>query len=333
MVVEGGKTKMRKRMQNLSFRLIAFFSAIIFVAIALYDIYNIRFINVTDKKTNFRNSVRIMMILPQNQTYWNWFLEKYKDISEKQGIISDIVFYNTSEEAYKYLKLATVTKPDAIVMCNIYNSKEIAQMLPIIKSNNIFIVSLFNDMLFRYEDVFVGIDYYYKGKIAGKIIYKVLNEKNSIPKDLRIAIINPLYTTIGGTLEVKGLTDFLKSKGIKEISIKNFNFEYPAFPSEEVARQLILEDKQKFNVIYIGSETDTLTIAQNIITFNKLDNFIVIGAGTNEKLQKYVKERIINGIINDKGDLIAQKLCEAILSWKKFGHASSHISTNFNVIE
>lgn len=310
-----------------------FFSVIIFIAIALYDIYNIRFINTSDKKANFKNSVRIMMILPQNQTYWDWFLDQYKDISEKQGIITDIVFYNTSSEAYKLLKLATVTKPDAIVMCNIYNSKDIAQVLSTIKSSNVFIVSLFNDMLFRYEDVFVGIDYYYKGKIAGKIIYKVFNEKKNIPSSLKIAIVNPFYTTIGGALEVKGLTDFLKSKGIKEIGIKNFNFEYPAFPSEEVARQLILEDKQKFNVIYIGSETDTLTIAQNIITFNKLDQFVVIGAGTNQKLQKYVKEKIINGIINDNGELIAQKLCEAILSWKKFGHASSYISTNFKVIE
>ncbi|WP_238524955.1 hypothetical protein [Caldicellulosiruptor owensensis] len=154
-----------------------------------------------------------------------------------------------------------------------------------------------------------------------------------MPERLKIAIVNPFYTTIGGTLEVKGLTDFLKSRGIKEINIKNFNFEYFSFPSEELTRQLILEDKQKFNVIYVGSETDTLTIAQNIITFNKLDQFIVIGAGTNQKLQKYVRERIINGIINDNGKLIAQKLCEAILSWKRFGHASSYISTNFNVME
>jgi len=310
-----------------------FFSVIIFVLIALYDIYNIRFINISEKKANFKNSVRIMMILPQNQSYWNWFLNEYKDISEKQKIITDIVFYNTPTDAYKLLKLVTVTKPDAIVMCNIYNSRDIAQVLSSIKNNNIFIVSLFNDMLFRYEDVFVGIDYYYKGKIAGKIIYNVLNKKNNMPDRLKIAIVNPFYTTIGGTLEVKGLTDFLKSRGIKEINIKNFNFEYFSFPSEELTRQLILEDKQKFNVIYIGSETDTLTIAQNIITFNKLDQFIVIGAGTNQKLQKYVRERIINGIINDNGKLIAQKLCEAILSWKRFGHASSYISTNFNVIE
>ncbi|ADL41467.1 hypothetical protein COB47_0095 [Caldicellulosiruptor obsidiansis OB47] len=324
---------MKKRLQNLSFRIMVFFSVIIFVLIALYDIYNIRFINISEKKANFKNSVRIMMILPQNQTYWDWFLNEYKDISEKQKIITDIVFYNTPKDAYKLLKLVTVTKPDAIVMCNIYNSKDIAQVLSSIKNNNIFIVSLFNDMLFRYEDVFVGIDYYYKGKIAGKIIYNVLNKKNNMPERLKIAIVNPFYTTIGGTLEVKGLTDFLKSKGIKNINIKNFNFEYFSFPSEELTRQLILEDKQKFNVIYIGSETDTLTIAQNIITFNKLDQFIVIGAGTNQKLQKYVRERIINGIINDNGKLIAQKLCEAILSWKRFGHASSYISTNFNVME
>uniref|UniRef100_A0A7C5Z7K4 Sugar ABC transporter substrate-binding protein n=1 Tax=Caldicellulosiruptor owensensis TaxID=55205 RepID=A0A7C5Z7K4_9FIRM len=324
---------MKKRLQNLSFRIMVFFSVIIFVLIALYDIYNIRFINISEKKANFKNSVRIMMILPQNQSYWNWFLNEYKDISEKQKIITDIVFYNTPTDAYKLLKLVTVTKPDAIVMCNIYNSRDIAQVLSSIKNNNIFIVSLFNDMLFRYEDVFVGIDYYYKGKIAGKIIYNVLNKKNNMPDRLKIAIVNPFYTTIGGTLEVKGLTDFLKSRGIKEINIKNFNFEYFSFPSEELTRQLILEDKQKFNVIYIGSETDTLTIAQNIITFNKLDQFIVIGAGTNQKLQKYVRERIINGIINDNGKLIAQKLCEAILSWKRFGHASSYISTNFNVIE
>jgi len=218
-------------------------------------------------------------------------------------------------------------------MCNIYNSKEIAQALSSLKNKGIFIVSLFNDMLFRYEDVFVGIDYYYKGKIAGKIIYRVLREKQNVPTKLKIAIVNPLYTTIGGTLEVKGLVDFLKEKGIRDVTIKNFNFEYPSFPPEEVARQLILENAQKFNVIYVGSETDTMTVAQNILTFNKLDQFIVIGAGTNEKLQKYVREKIINGIINDNGQLIAQKLCEALLSWKKFGHASSYISTNFEVIE
>ncbi|WP_238524956.1 type 1 periplasmic-binding domain-containing protein [Caldicellulosiruptor owensensis] len=168
---------MKKRLQNLSFRIMVFFSVIIFVLIALYDIYNIRFINISEKKANFKNSVRIMMILPQNQSYWDWFLNEYKDISEKQKIITDIVFYNTPTDAYKLLKLVTVTKPDAIVMCNIYNSRDIAQVLSSIKNNNIFIVSLFNDMLFRYEDVFVGIDYYYKGKIAGKIIYNVLNKK------------------------------------------------------------------------------------------------------------------------------------------------------------
>ncbi|WAM36365.1 sugar ABC transporter substrate-binding protein [Caldicellulosiruptor acetigenus] len=324
---------MRTKLQKFSFRIMVAVSVVIFVAIVLYDIYNIRFINTSTKKVNLKSSTRVMMILPQNQTYWNWFLDQFEKMSEKQGILPDIVFYNTSSEAYKFLKLAEVTRPDAIVMCNIYNSKEIAQALSSLKNKGIFIASLFNDMLFRYEDVFVGIDYYYKGKIAGKIIYKVLNEKKSIPSKLKIAIVNPLYTTIGGALEVKGLVDFLKAKGIKDIAIKNFNFEYPSFPPEEVARQLILENAQKFNVIYVGSETDTMTVAQNILTFNKLDQFIVIGAGTNEKLQKYVREKIINGIINDNGQLIAQKLCEALLSWKKFGHASSYISTNFEVIE
>jgi len=324
---------MKTKLQKLSFRIMVIFSIIIFVAIILYDIYSIRFINTTTKKVNLKSTTRIMMILPENQIYWSWFLDQFNKISEKQSILPDIVFYNTSSEAYKFLKLAEVVKPDAIVMCNIYNSKEIAQALSSLKNKGIFIVSLFNDMLFRYEDVFVGIDYYYKGKIAGKIIYRVLREKQNVPTKLKIAIVNPLYTTIGGTLEVKGLVDFLKEKGIRDVTIKNFNFEYPSFPPEEVARQLILENAQKFNVIYVGSETDTMTVAQNILTFNKLDQFIVIGAGTNEKLQKYVREKIINGIINDNGQLIAQKLCEALLSWKKFGHASSYISTNFEVIE
>jgi len=324
---------MKTKLQKLSFRIMVIFSIIIFVAIILYDIYSIRFINTTTKKVNLKSTTRIMMILPENQIYWSWFLDQFNKISEKQSILPDIVFYNTSSEAYKFLKLAEVVKPDAIVMCNIYNSKEIAQALSSLKNKGIFIVSLFNDMLFRYEDVFVGIDYYYKGKIAGKIIYRVLREKQNVPTKLKIAIVNPLYTTIGGTLEVKGLVDFLKEKGIRNVTIKNFNFEYPSFPPEEVARQLILENAQKFNVIYVGSETDTMTVAQNILTFNKLDQFIVIGAGTNEKLQKYVREKIINGIINDNGQLIAQKLCEALLSWKKFGHASSYISTNFEVIE
>jgi len=324
---------MKTKLQKLSFRIMVIFSIIIFVAIILYDIYSIRFINTTTKKVNLKSTTRIMMILPESQIYWSWFLDQFNKISEKQSILPDIVFYNTSSEAYKFLKLAEVVRPDAIVMCNIYNSKEIAQALSSLKNKGIFIVSLFNDMLFRYEDVFVGIDYYYKGKIAGKIIYGVLREKQNVPTKLKIAIVNPLYTTIGGTLEVKGLVDFLKEKGIRDVTIKNFNFEYPSFPPEEVARQLILENSQKFNVIYVGSETDTMTVAQNILTFNKLDQFIVIGAGTNEKLQKYVREKIINGIINDNGQLIAQKLCEALLSWKKFGHASSYISTNFEVIE
>lgn len=325
---------MKTRLQKFGFKAMVTFSVIIFVAIVLYDIYSIRFINVATKKVNLKNSLRVMMILPENQVYWSWFLDEFNRISEKQNILPDTIFYNTSSEAYKFLKLAEVVKPDAIVMCNIYNSKEIAQALSNLKNKGIFIVSLFNDMLFRYEDVFVGIDYYYKGKIAGKIIYKVLKEeKKNIPDKLKIAILNPLYTTIGGTLEVKGLVDFLKGKGIKDITIKNFKLEYPSFPSEEVTRQLVLENTQKFNVIYIGSENDTMTVAQNILAFNKLDQFIIIGAGNNERLQKYVREKIINGIINDKGQLIAQKLCEALLSWKKFKHASSYISTNFEVIE
>jgi ABC-type sugar transport system substrate-binding protein len=324
---------MKAKLQKISFRIMVFFSVVIFAAIILYDVYSIRLINTSAKKPNLKSLMRIMIILPENQTYWSWFLDQFSKISEKEGILSDIVFYNNSKDAYKFLKLADVVKPNAIVMCNVYNSKEIAQALSNLKNKGIFMVSLFNDMLFRYEDVFVGIDYYYKGKIAGKIIYKVLKEKQSVPNRLKIAVVNPLYTTIGGTLEVKVLVDFLKEKGIKNVTIKNFNFEYPSFPPEEVARQLILEDTHKFNVIYVGSETETMTVAQSILTFNKLDQFIVIGAGMNEKLQKYVKERIINGIINDNGQLIAQKLCEALLSWKKFGHASSYISTNFEVIE
>lgn len=91
-------------------------------------------------------------------------------------------------------------------------------------------------MLFRYEDVFVGIDYYYKGKIVGKIIYKVLNEKKSILFKLKIVIVNFFYIIIGGVFEVKGFVDFLKVKGIKDIVIKNFNFEYFFFLFEEVVR-------------------------------------------------------------------------------------------------
>ncbi|WAM33782.1 type 1 periplasmic-binding domain-containing protein [Caldicellulosiruptor morganii] len=205
---------MKAKLQKFSFRIMVFFSVIIFAAIILYDVYSMRLISTTAKKPNLKNLMRIMIVLPENQTYWNWFLDKFLDISEKEGILSDIVFYSSPNEAYKLLKLADVVKPNAIVMCNVYNSKEIAQALSSLKNSGIFMVSLFNDMLFRYEDVFVGIDYYYKGKIAGKIIYKVLKEKQSVPSSLNIAIVNPLYTTIGGTLEVKGLVDFLKEKGV-----------------------------------------------------------------------------------------------------------------------
>jgi len=302
-----------------------------FFTIVIYNLWNIHKINKAMVKYEDKNSIRSILILPKNEVYWNNFITEFQSISNKYNILSTVIFYSEIGELIKAIKLSNLSSVDAVIICNIFNSTQIDDAIKQLKLKNIFVASLLNDSLYRNEDTFIGIDYYLKGKMIGNIIYENLNKKNLLA--VNIAVVNsPFYSNMGGTLEIKGIVDSLKKHNIKTIDFKSFSSEYGSFSAEVIAKELISENST-FNVIYVSNQPETLTITQSVVLANKIDNFIIIGSGNDEKLLNYKKKGIITALVNDNIKMITQKLSEAIISYKKYGHASSFILTDFSILK
>lgn len=273
------------------------------------------------------NYLSCAVILPKNEMFWQQFLDEFDQFAQSQQILTDTIFYTNKSEEIFGIKLALFSKFDSVIICNVFQDKEINSYIQKLIDNKTKVILLLKSFDKFKKVASIGFNYYQKGEIVGKNIYN-LAQKNGLDKITIAVVTNNINQKIAYNEEISGISNFLKSKNCK-FKVDVYTIEYGTYKSSNLLKSIL--QKNEYNCFYTTEELETFAFIDGFVSLSIPKNFIFIGAGDDSRLLRYRDENLIDCLIIPNYDELAIRAVLAINDMMKNKLENFHIPTSIIV--
>lgn len=282
-------------------------------------------VNNGSEKYNFA------VILHKNDDpYWNGIQSGIEGMAKDKNVDLEINYTNGEDEydqTLRYMDMAILSNVEGIITHG-YDTKEFSDMINKAVERGIPVITIDSDTPNSERSIFVGTNDFELGSIAGKQIIKALNEKGNIA-----IILNDSENkkSDNGSNIVAGVKDAIKN--YKNIKIEVVEISDTGILGAKNVLWDIINNYKTVNVIICTSTNDTIGISQQLVDYNKVGDFVVIGYGNSSEILKYIEKGVIYCSLIPDPVMIGSKSIESLINIKENRRSSSYILTDINIAD
>lgn len=263
-----------------------------------------------------------------DEPYWKEIESGIKNSAEKMNAYAEISYTTGSDEyrdTLKYIDMAISSKVDGIIT-HAYDTAEFSDKIGQAYQNGIPVVTIDTDCPKSKRISFIGTNDFELGRMAGKEV----NESESCHGSVAIVMnVNDNKRNDNGSLIVSGFKSEFKNEDAK-IKVIGTN-DQEIIGAKDVLQKIINNNKD-VDTIVCTSINDTIGIAQQLVDYNKVGSYTVLGYGGTDDILNYVKKGIVFKTLVPNSEIIGSKSMECMHEIKERGTASPYILTDINIV-
>lgn len=326
---------MRFKMKKLYRPLIILLSSVLIIALAI-SIYYSRVLDEAVLKSE--NSVTLnkvpkyhfaAIVHKSDEPYWNGILKGINQSAEINQTVIEIN-YTEGEDEYndtlKYLDMAIISNVDGIITMG-YDTPEFSNLIDKAFQRGIPVVTIDSDDPSSKRISFVTTNDFELGSKAGKQISQAFKGTANVA----IILENPeKKKNDNSSILISGFKDAVENNN--NIKIKCVKTSASGILGAKDVLQDILNNYKEVNSIICTSSNDTIGIAEQLVYYNKVGDFTVIGYDDSDEILKYVQKGVVYSTLIPDPIKIGMKSVESLINEKERGSSTSDIYTDINVV-
>lgn len=239
----------------------------------------------------------VMITRATENVYWSQVLAGARETAAKEE--GKLEYFGSRfldlKELERYLEMAILSSVDGILV-SLPNEETFKDLVNEATDLNIPLVFLYRDFETPKKHSFVGVDSYELGFKTGTALSTAVISKG--PEETQVAVlINADFSITDRQLYLEGIKEAVKSD--KNLIIQLVISTTGGSISAEEQTQTILKKYPGIKVIVCSDASDTIGVAKVVVDFNKVSQITIIGSGFNEEIYKYIKLKVIWGVLAD----------------------------------
>ncbi|BBF42558.1 sugar ABC transporter sugar-binding protein [Lachnospiraceae bacterium KM106-2] len=325
----------RREKHGLEIVLICFVLLMVFITIISMFVYRTTITDATlGEAGNSYHYDKHYVFIAEDDTnpLWN---SVYNDLKSKAKKYHSFVEYFGKNLSIHYsvsdqILIATKAKVDGIFVVG-DASKKTKQAINKAVQEKIPVITVFNDSPMSKRKCFVGVNGYQLGKQYGMKMRELMKGKTQnvyvmMSSNDGDTSKDSVYLGIKDYIEKHGLADQIKLHGVTVKSKSEFT-------SDEIIRDLVLDDHKKPDVLICLNSIDTSCAYQAVVDYNKVGVVKILGTYDSDLILTGIKKKIIDGTItmdvSEMGSLCIQSMKE----YEKTGYVSEYTPVDTKLID
>lgn len=324
-----------ENMKKIHIILIAFFGVIYVLSLILSIFYSSslnKMMNKEDETFSAKKaSYHFVAILHKpNTPYWKGIETGLNAKASEEGVALE-VYYTSSDnectETMATLDMAIASGVEGIIVHG-YNTEEFRNLIDKAAAKEIPIVTIDTDCEESKRVSFVGVNSYESGMKMGKEIARglkyigkiaVVIENDGVSKKSNVNSI------------ISGIKEAIKD--YPDMKVEAIKYSDQGIIGAKSVLQDIINNHKDINGIICTSSYNTIGITQQIVDYNKVGQYVIVGYDNSDEILKYIQKGIIYSTLVPEPLTIGTKGIESLVEKKKSGNVSSLFLTNINVID
>lgn len=322
-------------MKKLYKPLIILLSSVLLIALAISIYYSRVLDEAVLKSENNVNLNKVpkyhfeAIVHKSDEPYWNGILNGINQSAEINQTVIEIN-YTEGEDEYndtlKYLDMAIISNVDGIITRG-YDTPEFSKLIDKAFQRGIPVVTIDSDDPSSKRISFVATNDFELGSIAGKQISQAFKGTANVA----IILENPeKKENDNSSILISGFKDAVENNN--NINIKCVKTSASGILGAKDVFQDILNNYKEVNSIICTSSNDTIGIAEQLVYYNKVGDFTVIGYDDSDEILKYVQKGVVYSTLIPDPKKIGMESVESLVNEKERGSSTSDIYTDINVV-
>lgn len=198
-------------------------------------------------------------------------------------------------------------------------------------SKQIPVITVFQDSVASKRQSFIGVNGYELGQQYAKKLLSLAEDSSQavyilISSGEERAEKNSVYLGIQEYLESKRPSNQIHLHGV---TIKSKT----EFTSEEMVRELILDEKKKPDMLICLNSIDTSCAYQAVVDYNKVGQVRILGWGNTELILNAIRNHIIDGTITIDVSQLGSLAMQAMTEYVTTGNVSEYAPVPITMID
>lgn len=264
-----------------------------------------------------------------DESYWKGIEKGLIDSSAKANIALELMYTssdNEYEQTLTYFDMAITSNVEGILIHG-YDTPEFSQLVDKAFARGIPVVTIDSDCPKSKIVSFVGTsDFELGGQWAKQVLSSVDDRAN-------VAIIinnSSNQNNDGGKNIVSGFKDSIKYNA--NISVDTVKSSDLGILGAKNILQDIITNNKEVNTIVCTSASDTIGIAQQIVDYNKVGDFVIIGYDNSDEILKYIQKGVVFSTLIPDPVKIGEKSIENLTKVKETGWTYAYTLTDIDIV-
>lgn len=333
---------MKKGKRKLKSSTILMILMVLLLLVSIFAVYSfshaVRAVNLGETRGTKKYEYHFVMIHSgTNDNFWTFLYEGAKESGEQVNAyvenFGESVPGDYSEE--DLMDMAIAAKVDGIIVEG-SKSEEMGELINRAEDEGITVVTVLQDVADSKRRTFVGINAYSMGEIYGNQIVEALQKKQETAEGeppYKVAVlVDSSKDTSSSSLVLSGIQDTINHSGINaqinSVNIqKNENFE-----SEEMIRNLVLNLKNRPDVVVSLSSVDTINCNQALIDYNLVGKITILGYYSDTEVLNGIEKGVIQSSVDINANEIGRTCVDNLYKFLLKGYVNEYVNVDMNLI-
>jgi ABC-type sugar transport system, periplasmic component len=271
----------------------------------------------------------VSIIHKTDESYWQDIESGLMKASKDSKIAMEVIYTGADDEyteTLNDLEMAIASNVEGIIVRG-YDTSDFSALIDKAFSKGIPVITIDSDCSNSKRVSFVGTSDFDLGSQAGTEVIKTSNDQ------INVAIIldnDRSKRNDNGSTFISGFKNAIKNvSNINLVTIKNSEL---GILGAKNALSDILVNNLNVNTIVCTSSNDTIGVAQQLVEYNKVGNFSVVGYDNSPEVLKYIQKGVIFSTLIPDPLEIGKSSVENLKKIKQMGGTSTSTLTHINIV-
>lgn len=239
----------------------------------------------------------MMITRVTDEVYWEHVFSGVKAVAAKEKVALEYYssHFRNIKELERYLEMAILSRIDGILL-SVPNEPGFLTLIKEASEKGIPVVALVNEFENKDYHSFIGINAYELGFRTGAALIEATAHLKSSRIEVAV-LVTSNFSNYNYTQYLNGLKTAIQNNPALNLSLI-MRSKGGSIGAEEQT-QTILKNYPQIQAIVCSDVSDTLGVAKVVVDLNWVSQITIIGSGLNSEIVRYIKRKIISGVLTD----------------------------------